>query len=92
MNNLNFVIDVAFVIATVAFFKQQVGLKGWYAIASAFAATLFVAFLPDIVALFPQSAFAVDKIVLIVKLFLSAPGLFDAIVDIGAKIKNASVG
>lgn len=91
MENLN-LIDVAFVIATVAFFKQQLGLKGWKNILSAFAAVLFVAFLPDLVALFPQSAAAVDKIVMIVKLFLSAPGIFDAAVDIGVKIKNASVG
>lgn len=91
MENLSFVIDVAFVIAAVAFFKQQFSLKGWYAILSAFVATLFVAFLPDLVTLFPQSAFAVDKIVIIVKLFLSAPGLFDAAVDIGTKIKKAAV-
>lgn len=92
MPELNFVIDVAFVIAAVAFFKNRAGLKGWSAIATAFASVLFVAFLPDLVALFPGSEYAVVKIVTIVKLFLSAPGLYDAAIDIGSKIKKAAVG
>ena len=89
---MDFVIDVAFVIATVAFFKQQAGLKGWANLGVAFVTVVFLAFLPDLVALIPGSAYVVEKIVTIVKLFFAAPGLFDAAVDIGAKIKNAAIG
>jgi len=92
MSELNFVIDVAFVIATVAFFKNRTNLKCWTAIATAFITVLFLAFLPDVVALFPGSQYAVEKIVMIVKLFLSAPGLYDAVIDVGSKIKLASSG
>lgn len=86
------VIDVTFVLAAVAFFKEHANLKGWYAIGAALVAVLFVAFLPDLVALFPQAQQAVDKIVFIIKLFLTAPGLFDLAADVGAKIKSAIVG
>ncbi len=92
MSELNFVIDVAFVIATVAFFKNRANLKGWNAIAMAFVTVLFLVFLPDLVALFPASQYAVEKIVMIVKLFLSAPGLYDAVIDVGSKIKLAATG
>lgn len=89
---MDFVIDVAFVIATVAFFKQQAGLKGWANLGVAFVTILFLVFLPDIVTLFPGSAYVVEKIITVVKLFFSAPGLFDTAVDIGAKIKKAAAG
>lgn len=89
---LDFVIDVAFVIATVAFFKAQFGLKGWYAIGTALVTTLFLSFLPNLVALYPAAGPAIEKVIGIVKLFLAAPGLFDAAVDLGSKIKNSAVG
>lgn len=89
---MDFVIDVAFVVATVAFFKQQFGLRGLANLGTAFVAVAFVAFLPDIVALMPGSEYYVAKIVTIIKLFFAAPGLFDAAVDVGAKIKRAAIG
>lgn len=85
------VIDITFVLAVVAFFKERANLKGWYSIGAAFLAVLFIAFLPDIVALFPQAQAAVDKIVFIVKLFLTAPGIFDLVTNVGEKIRNAPV-
>lgn len=74
---MEFVIDITFVLAAVAFFKDRLNLKGNYVLLAAFVAVLFLAFLPDLVALAPQSAYAVEKIVFIVKLFLTAPGLWD---------------
>lgn len=74
---MQFVIDVAFVIAAVAFVKAQFGLKGWGAIGLAFALSLGLSFLPELYAAFPQYQAAFQKVVGLVQLFLTAPGLFD---------------
>lgn len=85
-------IDIAFVLATVAFFKANLNLKGGTILFSAFLAVLFVAFIPDLVALYPAAAPYVEKIIFIVKLFLTAPGVWDLGTQIGSKIKNLPVG
>lgn len=90
---MNYVIDVTFVIAVVAFVRARAPqLKGDAVLGVAFAAVLFAAFLPDIVALFPQYAPAIEKAINILKLFLSAPGIWDAAAALGSKIKNTPVG
>lgn len=85
---MNVVLSVAFVVAAVAFFKERFGLFGWQALLSAFGVCLVVAFLPDLEALLPQYSAAIDKIVLIVTLFISAPGIFDLAVDVGKKVQQ----
>jgi len=74
---MNFVIDVVFVIAAVSFIKEQFGVKGWGAILLAFALSLALAFIPELVAAFPASQAVIEKVLLIVQIFLTAPGLFD---------------
>jgi len=82
------VLDTVFVLAAVAFFKERFGLFGWRAIVAALVASLVVVFLPDALALFPAAVPYVDKLVLVVKLFLVAPGLFDLAVDLGNKLQS----
>lgn len=90
---MNFVIDVTFVIAVVAFIRARAPyLKGDAVLGVAFAIALIAAFLPDVAAFFPQYQWAIEKTVTIVKLFLSAPGIWDAAAALGEKIKNAPVG
>lgn len=90
---MNYVIDVTFVIAVVAFVRTRAPqMKGDAVLAIALAITLVAAFLPDVAAFFPQYQWVFEKTVNIVKLFLSAPGLWDAAVMLGSKIKNTPVG
>lgn len=90
---MNYVIDVTFVIAVVAFIRARAPyLKGDAVLGVAFAIALIAAFLPDVAALFPQYQWIIEKSVNILKLFLSAPGIWDAAAALGSKIKNAPVG
>ena len=86
---MNFVLDIAFVLAAVAFFKERLNLKGWGAIGAALVATLVVAFIPELLAAFPLAAPYLEKVIRIVELFLMAPGIFDLAVDVGTKINKA---
>ena len=86
---MQIVLNVAFVIAAVAFFKQQLELKGYWPIVCAFLISLVVAFEPDLVALFPAVQPYVEKFVTVVALFLSAPGVFDLAVDVGTHVTAA---
>lgn len=90
---MNYVIDVTFVIAVVAFIRARAPyLKGDAVLGVAFAIALIAAFLPDVAAFFPQYQWAIEKAVTIFKLFLSAPGIWDAAAALGGKIKNLPVG
>lgn len=73
------IFDGVFVLAAVAFFKERTGLRGWYAIGAAFVASLLVVFLPELAGLFPNSAATVEKVITVVKLFLTVPGLYDLV-------------
>lgn len=78
---LNFV-DVAFVLAAVAFFKAQFGLaKGW-AILSSFLLALALGLAPVLQNALPNLAPWVDVVVNTVKVFLMASGSFDLAVDV----------
>jgi len=79
---MEYVIDVAFVLGAVAFFKKQFNLSGWQPVLVAFLAVLGVSFIPELVAAFPQAAPILEKVVRVVQLFLTAPGLFDLAVDL----------
>lgn len=79
---MEIVLNVAFVIAAVAFFKQQFHLSGWQPIVCAFVLALLVAFLPDIYLLLPVAKPIVEKVVFVIALFLAAPGVFDLAVDL----------
>lgn len=90
---MNYVVDVTFIIAVVAFIRARAPyLKGDAVLGLAFAIALLAAFLPDVAALFPQYQEVIEKAINIVKLFLSAPGIWDAAAALGSKIKNAPVG
>lgn len=90
---MEYVIDVTFIIAVVAFIRARAPyLKGDAVLGVALAVTLLAAFLPDVAALFPQYQWVIEKVVTIVKLFLSAPGIWDAAAALGNKIKNSPVG
>lgn len=89
---MDFVIDVAFVIAAVAFFKAQFGLKGWGAIGVAFLLSLGLSFLPELYSAFPQFQPYLEKVVGLVQLFLTAPGLFDLTKELQKSKALDSVG
>ena len=82
---MDIVLNVAFVIAAVAFFKQQFHLSGWQPILAAFLVSIVVAFLPDIYALLPVAKPIVEKVVFVLALFLAAPGVFDLAVDLRSR-------
>ena len=90
---MNYIVDITFIIAVVAFVRARAPkLKGDAVLGVAFAIALIAAFLPDVASLFPQYQWIVEKAITIVKLFLSAPGIWDAAAALGSKIKNAPVG
>lgn len=70
-------LDAAFVIAAVAFFKDKMGLTGNATLLAAFVAVLFVALAPPLVAMFPASGPLLTAIVDAVKLFIVAAGGVD---------------
>lgn len=90
---MNYVIDVTFIIAVVAFIRARAPkLQGDAVLFVALLVTLAAAFIPDVAALFPQYQEYIERAINIIKLFLSAPGLWDAAAALGSKIKNTPVG
>jgi len=84
------VLTVAFIIAVVAFFKEQFGLSGKAALLAAFVVALVVGLAPLIGVTIPALAPWIEGIVKIIVLFLSATGGVDAITQLGAKVKKAT--
>ena len=74
---MNEVLTVAFVIATVSFFKARFKLQDASALAAAFAVSLIVGLAPQLAAQFPALAPWVDALVKVVVLFLGAAGSYD---------------
>lgn len=72
------VLDVAFVIAVTAFFREQFGLKGKAVIGVAFLVTLIIGYVPLISELFPNVAPWLRVLVGTFSLFLAAAGSWDA--------------
>lgn len=82
----NPILNVAFILATTAFFKKQFGWKQKPSLVAAFVASLVVAFVPLVTEALPNFAPYLDAVVNTVVLFLSAAGSFDLAVDVGGKI------
>lgn len=85
---MEIVVNVAFVIAAVAFFKQRFGFFGWKAVLSAFLVSALVVYLPDLYAAFPQAQPYLEKLIGIVQVFITAAGSYDLAID----VKSKSVG
>ena len=81
----NFVINAAFILGAVSFIKARTDLKGFGALAVAFVLSVALAFVPELLAAFPQYAPAISKVIGIGQLFLTAPGLFDLTKELQAK-------
>jgi hypothetical protein len=82
---MEMILSVAFVVAAVAFFKQQFGLRKWGAIGCAFVVSLLVAFYPSILEAFPLAAPYIETVAKVVTIFLAAPGVFDLAVDLKSR-------
>lgn len=80
-----FVVDTVFVLSVVQFFKTRYDLRGDMPLLVAFVVILALLFVPDLLALVPQLAPYADKVILLVKLFLTAPGLFDFAVEMKSR-------
>lgn len=77
---MNIVLDVAFVIALVAFVKTQMGLTGRAVLFVAFLICVIFGIAPLIAALIPVAAPFIDVILKICVLFFGAAGSWDAAV------------
>jgi hypothetical protein len=83
-------VDVAFVLAVVAFFKMQFNLTGPYPIVAAAVVAILIGLGPRIEVLLPflQGWFA--DIVGIIKLVLFAAGAYDFLTDMGPKFMGVT--
>lgn len=86
---MDFVLDTAFVLAAVAFFKSRFNLLGWKAVGAAFVSVLFIQFVPELSAALPQYADAIQKVLDTIRLFVTAAGGYDLTLDL--QEKNALV-
>lgn len=82
---MDIVLDVAFVVAIVAFLKEQFGLTGKIVLLYAFLVALFFGFAPLIAELIPVAAPFIVVIVKVAVLFLGAAGSWDAVKQLTAK-------
>lgn len=81
MNSFETIINAAFIIAIVAFFKQQLGLHGWKVILAAFLTAFVLVMLTTVSTQFPVVAPWLDPIVWLIKVFLGAAGTVDFITE-----------
>lgn len=77
MNGENIVLDAAFVLMCVSFFKANLNVANTGAIALAFVVSLIVGLAPEVAKAFPIVAPWVGAFINIVVIFLSAAGSFD---------------
>lgn len=82
---MEIVLDIAFVVAIVAFLKEQLGVSGKIVLLYAFLVALFFGFAPLIAGLAPPIAPFLDVIVKVAVLFLGAAGSWDAVKQLTAK-------
>lgn len=73
------VLDAAFIIATVAFFRERLGWVDSHALLAAFIVTLVVGLSPVVAAMLPALSTLLLTAIALIKLFLLAAGGFDAI-------------
>jgi hypothetical protein len=76
---MEYVLDAAFIIATVAFFKTQFGFSGKVTLLAAFVVALIVGLAPTITAQFPNVAPWITQIAGVIVLFISSAGTVDAL-------------
>lgn len=76
---MDYILDAAFIIAAVAFFKAQFGFSGKASLLAAFCVALIVGFAPTIAAQFPTIAPWITQLVTVIVLFISAAGSVDAL-------------
>jgi len=79
---MEIVLDVAFVVAAVGFFKAQFGWKGPAALGAAFVTALLVQYAPALSALVPAAAPFIGGLVNVVALFIAAAGSYDTLKEI----------
>ena len=70
-------LDVAFIVAVTAFFKERFGLASKAALFAAFGVALFVGFAPLVAASFPVVQPWIEALFNVVKIFLAAAGSYD---------------
>lgn len=81
--------EVAFLASVVlmtGFLKQQFNLPGKWVLVAGLGVTLFLGFLPELKEMLPAG----QKIVDLILLWVKSAGLFDTVVNVGAKIATAT--
>jgi len=74
---MDVVIDVAFVIAVTAFFKERLQLQGWRVLLAAFVVTLLFNIAPLVAQSFPNFSPWLDAVLRTIWLFIVAAGSVD---------------
>jgi len=82
---MDYVLDIAFVMAVTAFLKEQFGLTGRSVLIAAFVIALGFGFAPLIAEMFPAAAPFIQVITSTLILFFGAAGSYDAIVGFTRK-------
>ncbi len=80
------IVDVVFVLTTIAFFKAQFGLKGWRVIAAAGAVCLVVGLGPQLQEALPFLTGWFDAVIGIFQLLMYTAGGYDLVTDVGPKV------
>jgi uncharacterized membrane protein len=83
------VLDVAFVLVAVAFFKEQLNLAKNAAIGCAFIVSMIVGLVNVAAETWPTASPWIYGVVGVIVIFLSAAGSFDLVVDVAKKINQA---
>lgn len=74
---MNIVIDIAFVVAVTAFFRERFALKGWRVLSVAFVVTLLFNIAPLVAQAFPDISPWLDAALRTIWLFVVAAGSVD---------------
>ncbi len=83
------IVDVYFVLATIAFFKVQFGWQKWQVLVAAGVLCLIVGLGPQLQLLLPWLSGWFDAIVGIFKLLMYSAGSYDLATDVGPKVLTA---
>jgi hypothetical protein len=76
---MNVVLDVAFVLTAVQFFKGQFGLENKAALACAFSVSLVVGLYAPVAAAFPAIAPFLEPVINVIALFIASAGSYNLI-------------
>lgn len=89
MEPVEIILDVAFILVCVSFFKTQLGLKGAAALGCAFVVALIVGLSPVLAEQFPNLAPWIGAVINVIVLFLSAAGSFDTAAEFAKRYNQA---